>query len=120
MNNNDAIIARIKGVPAQPSTMDSEMDPRNPRALHQDNHAPLKIGNRYTIGKQPCQALKRGEGSFPGVSNVHQCPICLGNRTWCETCYSDHHDNGWETCKPNAYECVEEDEPPRAETLERS
>lgn len=30
MNNNDAIIARIKGLPAQPGTKESEADPNNP------------------------------------------------------------------------------------------
>jgi hypothetical protein len=75
-----------------------------------------RIGHRYTVGSQPCQNLKRGEG-FMGMDNVHQCPVCWGNRTWCETCSVDHHDNGWETCKPGAYECAEEDRPPTAEVL---
>lgn len=30
MNNNDAIIARIKGIPGQKGTPDSDADPRNP------------------------------------------------------------------------------------------
>jgi len=74
-------------------------------------------GNRYTQGQQPCQNLKRGEGSFPGVANVHQCPTCWGNRTWCENCCSDHHDAGWETCKPDAYKDAEDDMPPFADVL---
>lgn len=77
----------------------------------------LKMGNRYTVGSQPCQHLKRGEGSFPGVPNVHQCPTCWGNRTWCENCCRDHHDNGWDTCTPEAYKDAEEDRPPFAEVL---
>ncbi len=77
----------------------------------------LKIGHRYTVGEQPCQNLVRGEGSHPGVSNVHQCPKCWGNRTWCTNCYTDHHDNGWETCKPNAYECAEELQPPKGTVI---
>jgi hypothetical protein len=34
---------------------------------------------------------------------LHQCPICDGNRAWCDACHTDHHDGGWETCKPGAY-----------------
>ena len=30
MNNNDAIIQRIKGVPAQKNTLKDKFDPRNP------------------------------------------------------------------------------------------
>lgn len=63
----------------------------------------MRAMHRYTVGIQPCQHIKRGEGCMPGVSNVHQCPKCEGNRTWCDACYSDHHDGGWETCKPGAY-----------------
>lgn len=74
-------------------------------------------GHRYTVGSQPCQNLKRGEGSFPGVANVHQCPKCWGNRTWCETCHTDHHDNGWETCEPGAYEDADDLRPPMADVL---
>jgi hypothetical protein len=77
----------------------------------------LKLGHRYETGSQPCQNLVRGEGSYPGVLNVHQCPKCWGNRTWCTSCYTDHHDNGWETCKPNAYECAEELQPPKGTVL---
>ena len=77
----------------------------------------LKIGNRYTVGEQPCQHLERGEGCLPGVSNVHQCPICWGLRTFCTNCCTDHHDNGWETCTPEAYKDAEEDAPPRGEVL---
>lgn len=74
-------------------------------------------GHRYTVGSQPCQNLKRGEGSFPGVANVHQCPKCWGNRTWCENCCRDHHDAGWETCKPNAYEDADDLRSPVADVL---
>lgn len=63
----------------------------------------MKPGHRYTIGVQPCQQIKRGESCMPGVQNVHQCPKCEGHRTWCDNCYADHHDGGWQTCKPGAY-----------------
>ena len=76
----------------------------------------LAIGHRYTVGDQPCQNLKRGEG-YMGTANVHQCPKCFGNRTFCENCLTDHHDNGWKTCRPRAYECAEEDQPTQGETL---
>jgi len=65
-------------------------------------------GNRYTIGNQPCQNMKRGEGSFPGVPNVHQCPVCWGNRTWCENCHRDHHDAGWDNCETDAFKDAED------------
>lgn len=60
--------------------------------------------DKFTEGKQPCQNMKRGEGSVPGVLNLHQCPICEGERTWCENCHTDHHEHGWETCKPRSKE----------------
>lgn len=68
----------------------------------------MKPGHRYTVGEQPCQDLLRGDADIPALGdgnrrNVHQCPICEGNRTWCDNCHTDHHDGGWETCKPGAY-----------------
>ena len=65
-------------------------------------------GSRYTIGRQPCQNLLRGDADIAALGegnrrNVHQCPVCYGNRTWCDNCHADHHDGGWETCKPGAY-----------------
>lgn len=70
----------------------------------------IVMASRYEIGKQPCQNLKRGEGSLPGVNNEHQCPICWGIRTWCDNCYCDHHEGGWETCKPEAYRKNDDDQ----------
>ncbi len=74
-----------------------------------------KRGHRYEIGGQPCKNLLRGDADIMALgegnrSNVHQCPKCEGNRTWCENCYSDHHDGGWETCKPGAYADPPDDE----------
>jgi hypothetical protein len=82
----------------------------------------LTLGHRYTIGKQPCQNLKRGDADIAALGpgngcNVHQCPKCWGRRTWCTNCNTDHHDNGWETCTPNAYEHAEEEQPLRGETI---
>lgn len=63
---------------------------------------------RYDIGRQPCQDLLRGDADIAALGlgnrmNTHQCPVCWGLRTWCENCCRDHHDGGWETCKPDAY-----------------
>jgi len=68
----------------------------------------MKPSHVYTIGKQPCQNLLRSDADIAALGkgnrrNVHQCPVCEGNRTWCENCSTDHHDGGWETCKPGAY-----------------
>lgn len=67
-----------------------------------------KPQHHYTDGRQPCQSLLRGDADIMALgagnrSNVHQCPVCEGNRTWCENCHTDHHDGGWDTCKPGAY-----------------
>ena len=42
MNNNDAIIARIKGVPAQKETLESKFDPRNPNKLEANDNDPRR------------------------------------------------------------------------------
>lgn len=80
-------------------------------------HAPTpeKPQHRYTAGDQPCRNLCRGDADVmalgPGNGmNVHQCPKCEGNRTWCDNCHTDHHDGGWETCKPGAYAYMEPEE----------
>ena len=46
---------------------------------------------------------------------LHQCPTCSGNRAWCDHCNTDHHDGGWEACKPGAFEEDWADE--QAETI---
>ncbi len=59
----------------------------------------------YEIGQQPCHILKRqmDGNEHGGWQNVHQCPICWGRRSFCQTCNRDHHEGGWETCTPEAY-----------------
>jgi hypothetical protein len=60
----------------------------------------------FTVGEQPCQNLLRGDSDAlePGNRmNAHQCPKCEGVRVWCDNCNRDHHQGGWETCKPGAY-----------------
>lgn len=60
---------------------------------------------RYLVsfkkGKQPCNDFKgqiehHEHGSW---ENRHQCYKCGGIVSFCENCYKDHHDNGYETCK---------------------
>jgi hypothetical protein len=72
----------------------------------------------YTVGKQPCAALLRGDSSCAALGegnrrNVHQCPVCWGRRTWCDNCSSDHHEHGWESCTKDAYRAreVADDQP---------
>lgn len=69
---------------------------------------------RFTVGKQPCQAFLRGDADIAALGegnrrNLHQCPKCSGNRAWCDACNTDHHDGGWETCKRGAYDPIEVD-----------
>lgn len=73
-----------------------------------------KPHERFTVGKQPCEAFLRGDADIAALGignrqNLHQCPKCCGNRAWCDNCHTDHHDGGWETCKPGAYDYQEED-----------
>jgi hypothetical protein len=75
----------------------------------------MKPGHRYTVGRQPCQDLRRGDADVAALGmgngmNVHQCPVCWGHRTWCENCHTDHHDGGWETCTHEAYAETDEDQ----------
>lgn len=78
------------------------------------DQAKAKAAHRYTVGQQPCQNLRRGDADVEALGvgngmNVHQCPKCKGNRTWCENCCTDHHDDGWETCRPGFYaEAIED------------
>jgi hypothetical protein len=65
----------------------------------------MKPGHRYEVGDQPCRNLKRAQEGA-GWANVHECPKCGGNRTFCETCCCDHHDGGWDACQPAAFICV--------------
>lgn len=74
-----------------------------------------KPRERFTIGRQPCQNFLRGDADVAALGdgnrrNLHQCPVCCGNRAWCDNCSTDHHDGGWETCKPSAYDYREDDE----------
>ena len=84
-----------------------------------------QIGHRYTIGQQPCLQFLRGDADVAALGegnrrNLHQCPVCEGNRAWCDHCHRDHHDGGWETCKPGAYADAEPVQAPRGKTIEES
>ena len=72
-----------------------------------------KPQERFTLGRQPCNNFRRGDADIAALGpgnrrNLHQCPKCWGNRAWCDNCLSDHHDGGWETCKPGAYDCSDD------------
>jgi hypothetical protein len=61
------------------------------------------VASHFTIGKQPCANFnpKRDGNAHAEWDNVHQCTFCGGDVTvsFCLTCYRDHHENGWQTCK---------------------
>ncbi len=58
---------------------------------------------KYEVGQQPCKNFKQKmTGEF---GNVHEC-YCghsIGNGcdktvSFCENCFTDHHEGGYETC----------------------
>ena len=62
----------------------------------------------YVVGRQPCADFLRGDADIAALGdgnrrNCHQCPVCEGRRAWCDNCCADHHEHGWESCKPGAY-----------------
>ena len=80
------------------------------------------LGSRYTVGEQPCENFRRSDADVAALGagngmDCHQCPICEGNRAHCINCNIDHHDNGWESCKPGAYAGAERCQPLKARTL---
>lgn len=58
----------------------------------------------YEKGEQPCSNLKRkfDGNSYATWENVHECYRCLGKVSFCENCAKDHHEDGYETCTPEA------------------
>lgn len=56
----------------------------------------------YSVGRQPCQNLKRAPGDIaaaPELANVHECyKRCGKTVSFCENCNRDHHEGGYETC----------------------
>ena len=75
----------------------------------------------YTVGQQPCDSFQRADADIAALGpgngrDCHQCPICEGRRAWCNNCYADHHEHGWESCKAKAY--AETDDENRTERSE--
>ena len=56
------------------------------------------MSDPYAVGRQPCDQLRRGEGSMPGVDNIHSCHRCDKTVSFCDNCHRDHHEDGYETC----------------------
>ncbi len=54
----------------------------------------------FIIGKQPCQNFNpQIEANEHAVwENRHQCYRCGGTVSFCENCYYDHHEKGYEAC----------------------
>jgi hypothetical protein len=63
----------------------------------------MRIHNRdeYSIGKQPCNtftpSLEANECAM--WENEHECYKCGGDVSFCLNCSTDHHRNGYDTCK---------------------
>ena len=57
MNNNDAIIQRIKGIPAQKETLASKFDPCNPNLSTNDNSPPVLIASHNSGEGDPSVML---------------------------------------------------------------
>lgn len=52
--------------------------------------------------EQPCGAFRIGEEDAyrPGNPMPHVCPACGLLRYFCANCARDHHQYGWNACKP--------------------
>ena len=46
---------------------------------------------------QPCWYF-RYEPDEWHMRRKHQCPLCEGWRSFCESCFTDHHEGGWNSC----------------------
>lgn len=70
------------------------------------------MSTRYESGRQPCAAFKAQveANAYAAWGNVHECfgpydaagkvpgRSCSGTVSFCASCHSDHHSNGWQTC----------------------
>ncbi len=97
---------------AEPQT-DLTLEQEDAAGRFERTLAPMQPRERFTVGDQPCQDFLRGDADIAALGegngrNLHQCPKCSGNRAWCDNCLRDHHDGGWETCKPGAYSDLED------------
>jgi hypothetical protein len=67
-----------------------------------------RVAGLYERGRQPCPEYQpRMEvNPYATWANVHECfgPYdgrprgCGGRVSFCETCHTDHHSDGWDTC----------------------
>lgn len=58
----------------------------------------------YEKGEQPCENFSSKNESPYFSGNEHQCYKCKDDTcvSYCENCHTDHHENGYETCKGRA------------------
>ena len=61
------------------------------------------MGNRFTIGKQPCADFKaqRDGNEYGEWDNRHECfgsKGCTKRVSFCVNCHTDHHEDGWAEC----------------------
>ncbi|KKM04559.1 hypothetical protein LCGC14_1763000 [marine sediment metagenome] len=54
----------------------------------------------FKEGQQPCQDFKpQIEANEHAMwENRHECYKCSGTVSFCENCYWDHHEGGYEKC----------------------
>ena len=52
------------------------------------------------VGQQPCGAFRPQEFIGDGIVMIHACPRCGKRRWFCRNCCTDHHEDGWDACKP--------------------
>lgn len=63
------------------------------------------MNETYKTGSQPCEKFTPRLNEV-GVLDRHECPRCGKLRVFCTFCDFDHHESGWENCRPD-----EDDEP---------
>lgn len=61
----------------------------------------------FDKGKQPCEDFNPKKDDWH-MTNIHECygPLkdgkmqknCQWTVSFCQNCYTDHHENGYETC----------------------
>lgn len=69
----------------------------------------------FTVGKQPCQNFKaqRDDNGYGPWDNRHECfapfngnPLCSKLVSFCESCSSDHHEDGYENCGARLFAAI--------------
>lgn len=46
---------------------------------------------------QPCWQYKYEPDEWH-MRRKHSCPLCGGWRSFCQNCFTDHHEGGWNSC----------------------